>query len=134
MARLIRTEKEVEGKYSEQWIVVEEDVLEQWPEGPRSIVGRPARRLDGHQRARGQAIYTADLAPPGLLHAAVLRSPHARARVNKLDLAPARDAPGVRGAIGPEECHVLEREPGLAASADGLSPEDRTDNRYPAGC
>ncbi len=65
MARLIRTEKEVEGRYTEQWIVVEEDVLEQWPAGPRGIVGRPARRLDGHERARGQATYTADVSHPG---------------------------------------------------------------------
>jgi CO/xanthine dehydrogenase Mo-binding subunit len=111
VARLIRTEKEVEGRYTEQWIVVEEDVLEQWPAGPRGIVGRPARRLDGHERARGQATYTADLYPPGMLHAAVLRSPHARARVKKLDLTKARETPWVRGTIGPEDCHVLEQEP-----------------------
>jgi xanthine dehydrogenase YagR molybdenum-binding subunit len=111
VARLIRTEKEVEGRYSEQWIVVEEDVLEQWPAGPRGIVGRPARRLDGLERARGQAVYTADFSPPGMLHAAVLRSPHARARVKNLDLTRARTAAGVRGAIGPEDCHVLVREP-----------------------
>jgi CO/xanthine dehydrogenase Mo-binding subunit len=111
VARLIRTEKEVEGRYSEQWIVVEEDVLEQWPAGPLGIVGRPARRLDGHERARGQATYTADLALPGMLHAAVLRSPHARARAKKLDLTKARETSWVRGAIGPDDCHVLEREP-----------------------
>jgi len=111
MARLIRTEKEVEGRYTEQWIVVDEDVLEQWPAGPRGIVGRPARRLDGHERARGQVAYTADFSPPGMLHAAVLRCPHARARVTKLDLTKARETPWVRGAIGPEDCHVLEREP-----------------------
>jgi CO/xanthine dehydrogenase Mo-binding subunit len=110
MARLIRTEKEVEGRYSEQWIVVEEDVLEQWPAGPRGIVGRPARRLDGHERARGQATYTADLSLPGMLHAAVLRSPYARARVKKLDLTKARETPWVHGAVGPEDCHVLEHE------------------------
>jgi xanthine dehydrogenase YagR molybdenum-binding subunit len=111
VARLIRTEKEVEGRYSEQWIVVEEDVLEQWPAGPRGIVGRPARRLDGLERARGQAVYTADFSPPGMLHSAVLRSPHARARVKNLDLTRARTAAGLRGAIGPEDCHVLVREP-----------------------
>jgi CO/xanthine dehydrogenase Mo-binding subunit len=111
VARLIRTEKEVEGRYSEQWIVVEEDVLEQWPAGPRGIVGRPARRLDGLERARGQAVYTADFSPPGMLHAAVLRSPYARARVKNFDLTRARTAAGVRGAIGPEDCHVLVREP-----------------------
>ena len=35
MARLIRTEKEVEGRFEEVWLVVEEDALEQWPAGPR---------------------------------------------------------------------------------------------------
>jgi len=111
MARLIRTEKEVEGRYSEQWIVVEEDVLEQWPAGARGIVGRPARRLDGHERASGQVTYTADLSLPGMLHAAVLRSPHARARVKNIDLTRARETAWVHGVIGPEDCHVLESEP-----------------------
>jgi xanthine dehydrogenase YagR molybdenum-binding subunit len=46
-----------------------------------------------------------------MLHAAVLRSPHARARVKNLDLTKARTTAWVRGAIGPEDCHVLEREP-----------------------
>ena len=61
MARLIRTEKEVEGRYEEVWLVVEEDALEQWPAGAREIVGRPHVRIDGAERARGEAIYTADL-------------------------------------------------------------------------
>ena len=101
MARLIRTEKEVEGRYTETWIVVEEDTLDQWPGGPRESVGRPATRLDGLQRARGEARYTADIQLPGMLHAAVLRSPHAHARVKRLDLEAAREAPGVRGVLGP---------------------------------
>jgi CO/xanthine dehydrogenase Mo-binding subunit len=101
VARLIRTEKEVEGRYTEQWIVVEEDTLEQWTEGPLDAVGRPARRLDGLQRARGEARYTADIQLPGMLHAAVLRSPHAHARVKRLDLEPASAAPGVRAVLGP---------------------------------
>jgi len=112
VARLIRTEKEVEGNYTEQWVVVEEDAVEQWPAGPLEVVGRPAQRLDGYERARGQAVFTADLALPGMLHAAVLRSPFARARVSKLDLTRAKDAGWVRGAIGPDDCHVLSLEPG----------------------
>jgi xanthine dehydrogenase YagR molybdenum-binding subunit len=126
VARLIRTEKEVEGTYSEQWIVVEEDVLEQWPAGPLAIVGQPAERLDGYERASGQAIYTADFSPPGLLHAAVLRSPFARGRVKRLELTRASEAPGVRGAIGPADCHVLLQEPPFqgapvaAVAADSL--------------
>jgi len=127
VARLIRTEKEVEGRYTEQWVVVEgDDVLDQWPAGPGDVVGRPAPRQDGHQRARGQAIYTADLALPGMLHAAVLRSPHARARVKKLDLSGALELPGVLGAIGPADCHVLQEEanfhgaPVAAVAAESL--------------
>jgi CO/xanthine dehydrogenase Mo-binding subunit len=113
LARLIRTEKEVEGHYTEQWVVVDEDAaIDQWPPGPGEVAGRAAPRIDGHVRARGQATYTADLALPGMLHAAVLRSPHARARVNKLELGRAHGAPGVRGVIGPEDCHVLTLEPG----------------------
>jgi xanthine dehydrogenase YagR molybdenum-binding subunit len=113
VARLIRTEKEVEGRYTEQWVVVDEDAaIDQWPPGPRQVSGRPAQRIDGHLRARGQATYTADLVLPGMLHAAVLRSPHARARANNLDLGRAREAAGVRGVIGPEDCHVLTLEPG----------------------
>jgi CO/xanthine dehydrogenase Mo-binding subunit len=114
VARLIKTEKEVEGRYSEQWVVVEgdDDALDQWPQGPGAVVGKPATRQDGRQRARGEAIYTADLQLPGMLYAAVLRSPHARARVKKVDLSPALELPGVLGAIGPDDCHVLQTEPG----------------------
>jgi len=127
VARLIRTEKEVEGRYEEQWVVVDEDVLDQWPTGPREVVGRPAPRVDGRLRASGQARYTADVRLPGMLHAAVLRSPHARARVTRLDLEPARRATGVRGVLGPDDLNGLTREPsyrgaGIAAvAADSLA-------------
>jgi CO/xanthine dehydrogenase Mo-binding subunit len=111
VARLIRTEKEIEGRFTEQWIVVDEDELDQWPAGPLSVVGQPAPRIDGLERARGQARYTADLRLPGMLHTAILRSPFARARVLRLDLAPALAAPGVRAAIGPDDAEELTREP-----------------------
>src|SRR5918999_4150906 len=100
MARLIRTEKEVEGRYTEQWVVVEDEAaLDPWPSGPLSVVGQPTPRVDAARRARGQAPYTADVRLPGMLHAAVLRSPHAHARVKRLDAARALAAPGVRGVL-----------------------------------
>ena len=58
MARLIRSEKEVEGRYEEVWTLVEEDALDQWPPGPGAVIGRPAVRLDGYEKARGVARYT----------------------------------------------------------------------------
>jgi CO/xanthine dehydrogenase Mo-binding subunit len=113
VARLIRTEKEVEGRYEEVWLVVEEDALEQWPKGPLSVVGRPATRSDGLERARGEAVYTADLKLPGMLHTAVLRSPFAHARVARIDLAPALALAGVHAAIGPGDIDVLAEECGF---------------------
>src|SRR5262249_37881032 len=113
VARLIRTEKEVEGRYEDVWVLVEEDELEQWPAVPRAAVGRPSPRIDGPVRARGEAAFTGDLRLPGLLNTAVLRCPHAHARVRRLDLAPALAVPGVRAAIGPGDAPELTRECGF---------------------
>jgi xanthine dehydrogenase YagR molybdenum-binding subunit len=127
VARLIRTEKEVEGRYEEVWVVVEEDALEQWPAGPLEVVGRPATRGDGLVRARGEAVYTADLKLNGMLHAAVLRSPHAHARVTRIDLSAAVGMPGVHAAIGPGDIDLLVDEcnyhgaPIAAVCADTLA-------------
>jgi CO/xanthine dehydrogenase Mo-binding subunit len=117
LARLIRTEKEVEGRYEDVWIVVEEDALDQWPEGPLTTVGQEVPRVDGLDRARGQTQFTADIQLPGMLHTAVLRSPYARARVTGLDLDAARAARGVRAVVGPGELDVLQEEPGYVGHA-----------------
>jgi xanthine dehydrogenase YagR molybdenum-binding subunit len=111
VARLIRTEKEVEGRYEEVWLVVEEDALEQWPAGPREIVGREATRVDGLDRATGRAVYTADLRLNGMLHTAVLRSPHPHARVTRLDASAAEAMPGVHAVLVPGDVDVLTDEP-----------------------
>jgi aerobic carbon-monoxide dehydrogenase large subunit len=44
---------------------------------------------------RGRGRYVADIAPPGVLHAVVLRSPHAHARFHITDAAAARAMPGI---------------------------------------
>jgi xanthine dehydrogenase YagR molybdenum-binding subunit len=117
LARLIRTEKEVEGRFEEVWLVVEEDPLSQWPDGPLSVVGRDAVRQDALGRVRGEARFTADIQLPGMLHTAVLRSPFAYARVKQIDLAPALALPGVHAALGPGDAKGLESEPGFCGAA-----------------
>lgn len=95
----------MEGRVTEVWTLVDdEDELEQWPENGEALlaVGRPTPRQDGPQRAAGRANYTVDIRLPGMLHAAVLRSPAANARVKSLDLEAARRADGIRGVIGPD--------------------------------
>ena len=52
-----------------------------------------------------------------MLHTAVLRSPYAKARVRKLDLTGALEAPGVRAALGPDDLEQLSHEPGYQGAA-----------------
>jgi CO/xanthine dehydrogenase Mo-binding subunit len=51
--------------------------------------------LDGPAKVTGTARYTFDLAFPGMLHAKILRSPHAHARIRRIDTARAEALPGV---------------------------------------
>src|SRR6185437_15716878 len=124
LARLIRTEKEVEGRFEEVWLVVEEDPLTQWPSGPQAVVGRDAVRKDGPERVRGEARYTADVQLPGMLHAVLLRSPHAHARVARIDFARALELPGVRAMLGPGEAKGLVEEAEFAGQPVGAVAAD----------
>jgi carbon-monoxide dehydrogenase large subunit len=58
-------------------------------------IGHPLRRLEDLRLLTGQGRYTDDVQPEGAAHAAFLRSPHAHARIARLDVAAAREAPGV---------------------------------------
>ena len=117
-ARFVRTQKEMEGRYEDVWVLVDEtDDTENWPpDAELSLVGQPSPRHDGHARAAGRVRYTVDVRLAGMLHAAVLRSPVAHGRVRSLDLDAALAVPGVRAAIGPEsELSLTTRAPLLAA-------------------
>jgi CO/xanthine dehydrogenase Mo-binding subunit len=60
-----------------------------------SEVGRRLPRLDSREKVTGQAQYIADLYRPGMLHGAILGSPHAHARILSYDLTAALALPGV---------------------------------------
>jgi xanthine dehydrogenase YagR molybdenum-binding subunit len=97
MPRIIRQKIEFEGRIEEQQVIVEGDDLPAWPaETSFSIVGKPVLRVDGKDRVGGTARYTADLYPPGILHGAMLRSPHAHARVERVHTDRAERVPGIR--------------------------------------
>src|SRR5215813_11487575 len=57
--------------------------------------GQPVTRKEDDALLRGAGHYVADHAPPSVLHAVVLRSPHAHARFRITDVAKARAVPGV---------------------------------------
>src|SRR5262245_8167534 len=60
----------------------------------RSIGARNPRNEDP-RLLRGLGCFVDDVNPAGMLHAAALRSPHAHARIARIDASVARRAPGV---------------------------------------
>ncbi|MCL4813395.1 MAG: xanthine dehydrogenase family protein molybdopterin-binding subunit [Vicinamibacteraceae bacterium] len=66
------------------------------------VVGKPLPRIDAYERVSGTAVYASDVILAGMLHAAVLRCPHAHARVTRVDATRARRMPGVRAVLTPD--------------------------------
>jgi aerobic carbon-monoxide dehydrogenase large subunit len=64
-----------------------------------SYIGQPLRRREDFKFITGKGRYVDDIKLPGILHVAMLRSPHAHAVIKRIDLAPAKAAPGVRLAL-----------------------------------
>jgi 4-hydroxybenzoyl-CoA reductase alpha subunit len=64
-----------------------------------STVGRSVPRVDGVEKATGEAIYTADIHLKGMLHGKILRSRHAHARIRNIDTDRACTLPGVRAVV-----------------------------------
>ncbi|SFL39978.1 xanthine dehydrogenase family protein molybdopterin-binding subunit [Geodermatophilus ruber] len=62
-------------------------------------IGANVKRLEDPRLLRGEAAYVDDIQVPGLRHMAVLRSPHAHARVLSVDVGAARALPGVDDAF-----------------------------------
>jgi xanthine dehydrogenase YagR molybdenum-binding subunit len=63
--------------------------------GSRKVMGQRISRLDGVEKAAGRAKYTSDYNKPNTLHAAILSSPYAHAKVRSIDTAEAEKHPGV---------------------------------------
>jgi CO/xanthine dehydrogenase Mo-binding subunit len=62
-------------------------------------VGASAERLEAGEKLTGEAVYASDMTLPGMLHAQVKRSPHARARIISIDTAKAEALPGVHAVL-----------------------------------
>lgn len=66
-----------------------------WPAN-RRIIGTKVQRLDGVEKSTGRAKYSFDMNRPRMLHARILRSPHAHATIKSIDTAVAEKTPGFR--------------------------------------
>lgn len=60
-------------------------------------IGKPMKRVEDPRFIQGKGKYVANLQIPGMLHAAIVRSPHAHAKINSIDTSAALAMPGVVG-------------------------------------
>ena len=58
-------------------------------------IGESIKRKEDGRFIRGKGNYLDDIELPGMLHMAILRSPHAHARIQSVDTAAASAMPGV---------------------------------------
>ncbi|HEY2992697.1 MAG TPA: xanthine dehydrogenase family protein molybdopterin-binding subunit [Methylomirabilota bacterium] len=90
------------------------------------MIGESHARLGGDRLVSGRGRFVDDVSVPGVLHAAVLRSPHAHARLVSIDARRARERPGVRlvltAADVPESAIIPNRVPAPAGTNRYLQP------------
>lgn len=63
------------------------------------VVGARIPRVDAYERVSGAAVYPQDISLPDMLHGAILRCPHAHAKVLEIDTSKAEKMPGVRAVL-----------------------------------
>ena len=80
-------------------------------------VGLSIPRADGAEKVTGRVEYVADLKPRGLLHAKLLRSPHAHARIVRIDTSKAKALPGVRAVLTAADIPQLKKKAPTRAHA-----------------
>ena len=74
------------------------------------VVGSRPPRPDGVEKVTGRALYGADMTAPGMLSGAILRSPHAHARIVSIDTSAAEALQGVKAVVTSADFGVPDYE------------------------
>ena len=72
-----------------------------------TLIGTRMRKVDGLAKSTGRAMYTDDIALPGMLHAKILRSPHPHANILAIDTSEAEAMPGVHAIVTGADMPVM---------------------------
>ncbi|WP_170410046.1 xanthine dehydrogenase family protein molybdopterin-binding subunit [Ruegeria atlantica] len=78
-----------------------------------TFVGTRPNRPDGLDKVTGRAKFGADMSAPGMLHGAILRSPHAHARIVKIDTSKAEAHKEVKAVVTRADFADVPFKPGL---------------------
>jgi CO/xanthine dehydrogenase Mo-binding subunit len=80
-------------------------------------VGVAIPRPDGPEKVTGRVQYVADIQAKGMLHAKLLRSPHAHAKIVSIDTSRAKALPGVRAVVTAKDIPHLKKKAPTRAHA-----------------
>ena len=91
-----------------------------------NYVGQPVKRFEDPKLITGRGAFVDDIKLPDMLHAAVLRSPYAHARIRSIDVSAARNLPGVVAVLtGADIAGVLPDIPTRAMTGERAVDELR---------
>jgi aerobic carbon-monoxide dehydrogenase large subunit len=91
-----------------------------------NYVGQPLKRFEDPKLITGRGSFVDDIKLPDMLHAAVLRSPYAHARIRSIDITAARNLPGVMAIVtGADIAGVLPDIPTRAMTGERAVDELR---------
>src|SRR5262245_60772641 len=86
-----------------------------------SVIGQRPVRHDGADKVTGKAIYTADFVLPNMAHGKIVRSPHAHARIKKIDPSEALKLPGVLAVVTHDDFPDLATKFALMGEAGAIN-------------
>ena len=91
-------------------------------ERQQGYVGAALSPRETRKLVLGRGSYVGDLTAPGLLHAAFVRSPHAHARIGRIDVDAARRAPGIAAVLTGHDLARVTAPLRIAPPIEGLLP------------
>src|SRR5262249_25598309 len=96
------------------------------------VIGQSPRRREDERLVTGRGRFIDDVAPPGCLHVAIVRSTHARARIVSVDVTAARALPGVPVFVAGDLPQLGTAPPAPLADADNPRAKRRPPPPPPA--
>jgi carbon-monoxide dehydrogenase large subunit len=88
---------------------------------PAKFIGARVERAEDNQLLMGQGVFVDDIDSPGMLHAYVVRSAHAHAKILRIDTGAAKQAPGVVDVITFQDLGAVRKLP-LSIPHPNLKP------------
>ena len=105
------------------------EAAERTKRGGNGFVGRALKRKEDPRLITGRGTYTDDIVLPGMLYAAIVRSPEAHARITSIDTSAAKELPGVEAVFTGEDLSDLEAPCPMVFAPPGV--EMRVPDHWP---